>query len=152
MKRYAIRLRWMAYLKACLIIHLIILIFFPISKSLAGTTGKLSGTVKDAQNGDAIPGVNVIVDGTGFGAATDVKGFYTINNLPPGNYKITYSAIGYQKKQFVNVKISVDFTTKIDVELSPESIELETIVVEAESPLIRRDLTSSQTTIDAGQI
>src|SRR4030065_1380215 len=116
------------FLQTFLIIFFI-LFLFPIGKSLAGTTGKLSGTVKDAQNGEAIPGVNVIIDGTGFGAATDVNGFYTINNLPPGNYKVTYSAIGYQKKQFVNVKISVDFTTKIDVELSPESIELETIVV-----------------------
>lgn len=133
-------------------ILIFILILIPVVSSSAGTTGKLSGTVKDGKNGDAIPGVNIIVDGTGFGAATDVKGFYTINNLPPGFYSVTFSAIGYQKKQFVNVKISVDFTTKIDVELSPESIELETIVVEAQSPLIRKDLTSSQTTVDAGQI
>ena len=90
-----------------------ILLIITGSELSAGTTGKLSGTVKDAQNDEPIPGVNVIVDGTGFGAATDVKGFYTINNLPPGNYKVTYSAIGYQKKQFVNVKVSVDFTTKI---------------------------------------
>ena len=133
-------------------IFILIIILIPARESSAGTTGKLSGTVKDAQTRESIPGVNVIVDGTGFGAATDVNGFYTINNLPSGSYKVTYSAIGYQKKQFVNVKISLDFTTKIDVELSPESIELETIVVEAESPLIRRDLTSSQTTVDAGQI
>jgi outer membrane receptor protein involved in Fe transport len=133
-------------------IFILIIILIPAREASAGTTGKLSGNVKDTQTRESIPGVNVIVDGTGFGAATDVHGFYTINNLPSGNYKVTYSAIGYQKKQFVNVKISLDFTTKIDVELSPESIELETIVVEAESPLIRRDLTSSQTTVDAGQI
>jgi outer membrane receptor protein involved in Fe transport len=132
----------------------LILIFILISagESLAGTTGKLSGTIKDAQTSEPIPGVNVIVEGSGFGAATDVNGFYTINNLPPGNYKVTLSAIGYQKKQFVNVKISTDFTTKIDAELSTKSIELETIVVEAESPLIRKDLTSSQTSVDAAQI
>jgi outer membrane receptor protein involved in Fe transport len=134
------------------LILILIFILIPSNELSAGITGKLAGKVKDALNGEAIPGVNVIVDGTGFGAATDIKGFYTINNLPPGNYSVTFSAIGYQKKQFVNVKISVDFTTKIDVELSPESIELETIVVEAQSPLIRKDLTSSQTSVDAGQI
>ncbi len=135
--------------------HSIFIIYILLITSVevsAGTTGKISGAVKDAQTGEAIPGVNIIIEGTGFGAATDVNGFYTINNLPPGNYKVNFSAIGYQKKQFVNVKISVDFTTKIDVELSPESIELETIVVEAQAPLIRKDLTSSQTTVDAGQI
>lgn len=139
----------------CLRFSLTIILFsyqFFSSELIAGTTGKLSGYVTDSQTNEPIPGVNVIVDETGFGAATNVRGFYIINNLPPGSYSVTFSAIGYQKKQFINVKISVDFTTKIDVELSQESIELETIVVEAESPLIRRDLTSSQTTIDAGQI
>lgn len=129
-----------------------IFILIPAINSSAGTTGKLSGTVTESSTGGPIPGVNVIIDGTGFGAATDIKGFYTINNIPPGSYTVTFSAIGYQKKQFVNVKISVDFTTKLNVELSSESIELETIVVEAQAPLIRKDLTSSQTTVDAGQI
>ncbi len=139
------------FLKPVTILNFIFVIV-SVNISFAGTTGKLSGTIKDAQTGESIPGVNVLIDGTGFGAATDLKGFYIVNNLPPGVYKVNFSAIGYQKKQFVNVKISVDFTTKIDVELSPESIELETIVVEAQSQLIRKDLTSSQTTIDAGQI
>ncbi len=131
---------------------ILIFIFILISDANAGTTGKLAGTVKDASTGEFLIGVNVLIDGTTFGAATDVKGFYVINNLPPGNYKVNYSAIGYQKKQFVNVKISVDFTTRLDVELAAESIELQTIVVEAQAPLIRKDLTSSQTTVDAGQI
>ncbi|NWF90740.1 MAG: carboxypeptidase-like regulatory domain-containing protein, partial [Ignavibacteriaceae bacterium] len=136
------------------LISILIFIFvsIAITESSAGITGKLSGTVKDAQTGEPLIGVNVLVDGTTFGAATDINGFYTINNLSPGTYKVNFSAIGYQKKQFVNVKISVDFTTKVDVELSAESIELETIVVEAQAPIIRKDLTSSQTTVDAAQI
>ncbi len=118
----------------------------------AGTTGKLSGHVTDGETGEPIPGVNVILDGTNYGGATDVNGFYLINNLPPGNYNVTFSAIGYQKKQFVNVKISVDFTTSVDVKLNTESIELGTIVVQAEAPLVRNDLTSSQVTVDADHI
>ena len=39
--------------------------------SFAGTTGKLTGYVKDGETGDPIPGVNVVIAGTGFGAATD---------------------------------------------------------------------------------
>jgi outer membrane receptor protein involved in Fe transport len=119
---------------------------------IAGTTGKLAGYVKDAATGDALIGVNVILEGTNYGAATDVNGFYVINNLPPGAYKVNFSAIGYQKKQFVNVKVSVDFTTSLDVELNTATIELETIVVEAQAPLVRKDLTSSQVTIDANHI
>lgn len=132
---------------------LILLCSLVLTVSLtAGTTGKLAGYVKDASNGEPLIGVNIILEGTTYGAATDLNGFYVINNLPPGNYKVNFSAIGYQKKQFVNVKVSVDFTTSLDVELNTESIELETIVVEAQAPLVRKDLTSSQVTIDANHI
>lgn len=119
---------------------------------LCGTTGKLSGRVTDAENRDALPGVNVIIDGTTMGAATDPNGIYIINNIPPGTYTVNFSAVGFQKKQFINVKIAADFTTTIDVELSTEAITVGTIVVEAKAPLIRTDLTSSQTNIDAAQI
>ena len=40
----------------------------------AGTTGKLSGTVTDAQTGEPLIGANVIISGTDLGAATNVNG------------------------------------------------------------------------------
>lgn len=126
-------------------------LFFSLN-AIAGTTGKLAGTVKDGETGEPIPGVNVVAEGTGLGAATDVNGNYVVNNLQPGSYTVTFSAVGYQKKQFVDVKIAVDFTTRIDVTLLPQSITLETVVVKAEAPLIRTDLTSSQAVVDAEQI
>ena len=51
-----------------------------------------------------------------------------------------------------NVRVSSDFTTRIDAQLLTEAINLGTIVIEAERPLIRKDLTSSQTSIDESQI
>ncbi len=123
-----------------------------VVQAYAGTTGKLAGYVKDAETGEPIPGVNVIIDGTTYGAATDLDGYYVINNLPPDTYKVNFSAVAYQKKQFVNVKIQADFTTNLDVILKIESVELEAVIVEAHAPLIKKDLTSSQVTVDAGQI
>jgi outer membrane receptor protein involved in Fe transport len=132
-----------------------LLLFFisiQIINVFAGTTGKLAGTIKDGSTGEPAIGVNVVLVGTSFGAATNIDGKYIINNLPPGNYTVVVSAIGYQKQQFNNVKISVDFTTNLDIELYPESITLETIVVEAKNPLVRSDLTSSQVVLDADHI
>lgn len=131
---------------------LLFLFYFSANFIYAGTTGKISGTVTDNETGEPIPGVNVIIRETGLGAATNLDGFYVINNIPPGQYNVTFSAVGYQKKEFVGVKVSVDFTTKIDVKLSESSVELEAVVVQAEAPLVRKDLTSSQTTVDADQI
>ncbi len=47
----------------------------------SGTTGKLSGTIKDAQTGDPLVGANVIIEGTNFGAATNIEGEYVILNI-----------------------------------------------------------------------
>ncbi|MGE5497198.1 MAG: carboxypeptidase-like regulatory domain-containing protein, partial [Syntrophothermus sp.] len=131
---------------------LILLLAGTISFLYAGTTGKISGRVTDAETGETIPGVNIIIEGTSLGAATDIDGSYTINNIPPGIYTVTVSAVGYQKKQVVNVKVASDFTTRLDFQISSTVTTLGTIVITAEAPMVRKDLTSSQTSVDATQI
>ena len=44
----------------------------------AGVSGKIYGRITDRDNGDPLPGVNVIVNGTSQGAATDADGEYFI--------------------------------------------------------------------------
>ena len=117
-----------------------------------GITGKISGRVIDAKTREPTPSVNIVIEGTSLGTATHIDGFYVINNVTPGVYTLVVSAIGYEKKIIKNVKVSADFTTKVNIELNEEAVELQTIVVEAQSPLIREDLTSTQATIDASQI
>ncbi len=56
----------------------------------------ISGTVVDETN-EPLPGVAVLVVGTGKGMATDFDGNYTINNLPAGDATVEFSFIGYKK-------------------------------------------------------
>src|SRR4030067_186526 len=118
----------------------------------ADITGKIAGKVTDTQSGEPLIGINIIIEGTTQGAATGLDGTYIINNVQPGTYSMVFSGVGYQKKIITNVRVSSDFTTNIDVELSSEAISLETVVVEATKPMVRKDLTSSHTTIDNTQI
>jgi len=118
----------------------------------AGTTGKIAGRVREAESGEALIGVSVIIEGTTIGASTNAEGDYTIVNVQPGTYTVLASGVGLQRKRFTNVKVSVDFTTRLDVRLSTDVISLETVEVQAEAPMVRRDLTSSQAVIDAGTI
>ncbi len=118
----------------------------------AGITGKIAGKVTDAQSGEELIGINVLVENTTMGAATGIDGTYIINNIEPGVYSLVFSGVGYQKKIVTNVNVSSDFTTQINIELSFEAIGMETVVVEAIRPLVRKDLTSSHTTIDNTQI
>lgn len=122
------------------------------TQTFAGVTGKIAGKVTDAQTGEDLIGINVLMEGTTMGAATGVDGTYIINNIVPGVYSLVFSGVGYQKKIVTNVRVSSDFTTTIDIQLSTEAIGLETIVVEATRPMVRKDLTSSQTSIDDSQI
>ncbi len=129
---------------------LLILILF--KNLFAGNTGKISGKVTDAETGEPLLGINVVIQGTTQGAATGLDGTYIIINIEPGTYTLVFSGVGYQKKTVTNVKVSSDFTTNINIELSTKAIGLETVIVQATRPLVRKDLTSSQVSIDANQI
>ncbi len=125
---------------------------FTTTQTFAGVTGKIAGKVTDAQSGEELIGINVLIEGTTMGAATGVDGTYIINNIEPGTYSLIFSGVGYQKKIITKVSVASDFTTRINVQLSVEAIGLETIIVEATKPLVRKDLTSSQTIVDNTQI
>jgi len=79
--------------------------YFTLFISLfAGTTGKISGIVKDADTGEALPGANVIIEGTTLGASTDLDGYYSIINVPPGRYTLKVIYVGYAEQLIKDVK------------------------------------------------
>jgi len=120
------------------------LIFLSHQFTFAGTTGRLAGRVTDTATGEPLPFVNVVIMGTTLGAATDIDGYYSIINIPPGNYEVKASAIGYNSVSYQDVKVSIDLTTTINFQLSEASVELgEDVVVIATRPLVRMDLTST---------
>ncbi len=62
---------------------------------LAGTSGKIAGSISD-QNGNPLIGCNIIIDQIGLGVSTDVDGNYYIVNIPAGAYTISATMIGYK--------------------------------------------------------
>ena len=58
-------------------------------------TGTVRGFVYDKETGEPILFTNVLLKGTTYGVATDVNGYYSITNIPPGNYKLITTSIGY---------------------------------------------------------
>ncbi len=120
--------------------------------TLAGTTGKLSGRITDAQSGEPVIGANIIIEGTYMGAAADKDGYYYINNIPPGNYTVIVSSIGYEKVVVKRVPIKIDLTYNLDLKLNPQTISGKEVVVTAERPLVQKDLTSSSVTVTSDDI
>lgn len=134
-------------------VSLIGILFFLLGVLVyAGTTGKIAGKIIDKSSGEPLLGANVIIMGTNLGASTDLEGNYYILNIPPGEYQVKASSIGYSSFIIQKIRVSADQTTKIDFELSPESIELADVLVTAEKPLVRKDLTSTESTISGENI
>lgn len=130
----------------------LLLLFVLFNLTFAQTTGKIVGVVRDGQTGDALPGANVVIEGTLLGAATDTDGYFVILRIPPGKYTVVVEFLGYQKMYMKEVEVLTDLTTTLDFNLTPEGIAGEEIVVIAEKPLIRKDLTSVEARIQADQI
>jgi outer membrane receptor protein involved in Fe transport len=122
------------------------------SAAFGGTTGKISGKVIDKGTNEPIIGANVVIEGTYFGAATDIEGYFYMNNVTPGKYTVKVSAIGYHKITIENVVVRIDLTTNLDVELTSEAITLGEVVVQASAPLITKDLTSTSAIVSSEDI
>lgn len=120
--------------------------------SYGGTTGKLAGKITDAETGEPVVGATVLIQGTSIGAATDINGYYYIDYLPPGDYTVIISAVGYQNVVVKQVPIKIDLTFALDVKLNTQAINAKEVVVTAQRPLVQKDLTSTSVTVSASQI
>ena len=130
----------------------ILLPVFLLSFSFAGTTGKLSGLVTEANSNTILMGCNILINDTDLGTASNTEGEYFLLNIPPGVYSIRFQMIGYETLIINDVKISVDRTTKLDANLAVEAIEGSAITVIAERNLIEFDVTQSESRITAEEL
>jgi outer membrane receptor protein involved in Fe transport len=118
----------------------------------AGTTGKIAGKVVEAKSKEPLIGVNVLLVGKQMGASVDIDGNYFIINVPPGTYTVQATGVGYTPSTVDNITVSADQTTKVNFEMSEQTIEVGAVVVVATRPIVQKDLTSTQTSVSNDQI
>ncbi len=118
----------------------------------AGQTGKISGKVTDAKTNEPLVGATLMIQGTKLGAATDFDGDYYISNLTPGTYNVVVSILGYQNTVVKNVIVKIDLTTDVNVKLNSTEVIGQEVVIQAERPLVQKDLTSSSVTVSSEEI
>ena len=120
--------------------------------SLAGTTGKIAGTIVDQETREPLVGANVFLEGTTIGAAVDVDGGFYIINVPPGPYVLKVQMIGYADYVIENVKVSVNLTTYLDIEMSKSIIEGEIVTITADKMSQKKGQTSTIRNVSAQDI
>ncbi len=105
----------------------------------------ISGTVTDAQTGEALPGVNVIAgEGAGdspIGTTTGMNGEYEIE-VPDEINTLIFSYVGYER-----LEVPIEGRTEINVEMGQDVQMLEDIVVVGYGTQRRQDLTGSVTSV-----
>jgi outer membrane receptor protein involved in Fe transport len=115
--------------------------------------GAIRGKITDKKNGEALPGVNVVVKGTARGAATDFEGKFAIPELNSGDYQLDISLIGYKQVQRTGVKVTAGATTEINLQLEETLLALgQEVVIIGERPLFSIDETATRRTISRAEI
>ncbi len=108
----------------------------------AGTTGKVAGRVTNEKK-EPLAGVNIRIEGTHLGAASDESGNYYIIGVPAGAYTLRADLLGQAPFVAERVQIAPDFTTILDIVMRTQAIQLGEVRVEAERPLLQRDATGT---------
>jgi len=130
-------------MKLKILMFLILILLVPYLLQ-AASTGKITGIVKDAKSGEPLPGVNIVIKDQLYGAASDIDGFYVIMNIPPGVYTLEAIMIGYANATITKIKVSIDQTSTVNVNLQEETLEVETIEVIAQRPIVQPDVAASR--------
>ena len=129
------------------ILMMIISSNFPGSYAYAGDLQQIqiTGTITD-DNGDPLPGVNVIIKGTTIGTMTDINGKYTLA-APDRSSFVVASFIGY-----VSVEVPVGNRNVIDITLKSEATALDEVVVIGYGTQKKVNVIGSVTTVSNEEI
>ena len=107
-----------------------LIIFFLITHLGAQST-IISGFISDSSSGEALIGANVILQETGQGMATDMNGYYVIQDIVPGDYVLMVSYVGFSLTK-EKLTISGGESIKLNIALLEEIVELSQVEVTAE--------------------
>ncbi len=96
--------------------------------SNAQVVGEVAGKVTD-EKGTPIPGANVIIEGTTFGAQTDFDGNYRITKVPPGSYNLTVSYQGFENQTEYNIIVRSKGTPSYNFTLKESKEFLDAVII-----------------------
>ena len=110
----------------------------------------VSGTVIDAETGETVPGVNILIVELQRGAASDSDGNYEIRNIDAGTYTVRATFVGYNT--FTGTLQVGSQDVDYDISLEANIVGLDELVVSGYSVVSKRELTGSISSVSASDI
>ena len=132
------------FLKTSLLRSLLVLLTLICFSAASYAQKTVTGTVVDEQ-GQTLPGVNVMEKGTTNGTITDIDGKYSLN--VGSNSTLEFSYIGYE-----NVEINVSNGTTFNVTLTEDTKQIDEVVVVGYGTMKKSDVSGSSITVGADDI
>src|SRR5260221_4718519 len=115
------------------VLIVILMLALPVGIGVGGATaaevggepGSIEGQVADSTR-SPLPGARVEIEPRGLRLATDRQGRFTASSLPPGEYRVRISYLGFTDYEGV-VKVEAGGRTSLHVELTPHVSEEVTV-------------------------
>jgi hypothetical protein len=89
---------------------------------IAEDFGFIAGTITDKETSETLPGVQIVIEGTDYGAVTNIEGYYEIYKVPPGKYELFVEYLGYTSVKIIGVEVTADSTTTVDLKMDQGNI------------------------------
>ncbi len=122
-----------------------------ISLTSVAQKGGVKGFVYNKETREPIIFTNAYLQGTGYGAATDVNGFYSISKVPDGTYTLMVSYLGFDTAK-VEITITRGGIVSQNLFISESSVELDIIDISAEKQERQTEVRMSVTKITPTEI
>ncbi|MEN8157468.1 MAG: TonB-dependent receptor [Bacteroidota bacterium] len=104
---------------------------------------RVSGVVVDAETGETLPGVNIMVEGSNTGTVTDLDGNYAIDVPSRKDVVLVFSFVGFQTQ-----RIEPGESRRINVSLSTDIHGLDEVIVVGYGTQRKKDLTGAVGVVD----
>lgn len=114
----------------CQLFMSVALVCLTLSTLDAQSTIKIVGRVVDAETKVPLVGATILVEGTGYGAFTDERGFYSIENLFAGEYSLRARFVGYETQHTKTVVVRRETIAAVNFELRRIFLPVDEIVAE----------------------
>ncbi len=123
-------------LRALLVVAMLVIPLSSFSQTIT-----VKGKVTDAQTGETMIGLNVVIKGTVRGVNTDIDGNYTMANCPP-DAVLVFSYVGYEQ-----LEVPVQGRTVVDAAITSSASQLDEVVVIGYGTAARKDITGAVTSV-----
>lgn len=119
--------------------HVLLILLGSLSLSVAAQTADIRGFVYEQETSEPAIYTSVYLKGTTFGNQTNLDGFFTITQIPPGDYTLMITSIGYDTVQLPLTLKSGDILTK-KLYLKKSAVQMKELEVSGESEEKKTDV------------